>query len=64
MKYIAFDFLVSIKEFKVDPHNIHIFRDLQSEPIRVKRLRMCEIACGRKSTCMAQTKILTDSTRK
>jgi hypothetical protein len=25
---------------------------------------MCEIVCGRKSTCMAQTKILTDSTRK
>jgi hypothetical protein len=23
----------------------------------VKRLRMCEIVCGRKSTCMAQTKI-------
>jgi hypothetical protein len=22
---------------------------------------MCEIVCGRKSTCMAQTKILTDS---
>ena len=30
----------------------------------VKRLRMCKIVCVRKSTCMAQTKILTDSTRK
>jgi hypothetical protein len=28
-----YDFLVSIKEFNVDTYNIHIFRDLQSEPI-------------------------------
>jgi hypothetical protein len=29
----------------------------------VKRLRMCEIICGRKSTCMTQTKILTKTTQ-
>ena len=29
----------------------------------VKRLRMCEIICGRKSTCMPQTKILTKTTQ-
>jgi hypothetical protein len=27
-------------------------------------LGICKIVCGRKSTCMAKTKILTDSTRK
>ena len=29
----------------------------------VKRLRMCEIICGRKSTCMTQTQILTKTTQ-
>jgi len=29
-----FDSLTSSKTFNVYPHNIHIFRDLQSEPIR------------------------------
>jgi hypothetical protein len=34
MKYVAFWFSCIHKEFNVDPYNIHIFRDLQSEPIR------------------------------
>ena len=61
-KHAAVWFSCFSKTFSVYPHII-IVLFIYSVTYSVKCLHMCKIICGRKSTCMTQTKRLTKTTQ-